>query len=143
MTIVKETQYRTIVKLVTYRLLAATATALLVMYYGASIYGALMFALTSLWLGGIIYYFHERAWLFTNFNRNVGNDGQVRSIVKTVTYRIAAMVAIFLTSLVLVTDKAQDAASLTLLLASTNLVLFYIIERIFNKIKWGKIIADI
>ena len=143
MTIVKETQSRTLVKLITYRLLAATTTAFLVLYYGASIYSALMFALTSLWLGGIIYYFHERAWLFTNFNRNVGNDGQFRSIIKTVTYRIAAMVAIFLTSLVLVTSNAQSAAGLTVLLTATNLAWFYIIERVFNAIKWGKIFASV
>lgn len=143
MTIVKETQYRTLAKLVTYRLIAAIASGSIGLYFGATLYGAAMFALTSLWLGGLIYYFHERAWLLTNFSRNFGNDSQLRSIIKTVTYRLAAMGAVFVTAMIMITDKAPAAAGFTLSVAIVNVALFYIIERIFNKINWGKIFAGI
>ena len=143
MTIVKETQYRTFAKLATYRIIAAILSGFLGIYFGATVNGALMFALTSLWLGGLIYYFHERAWLLTNFNRTVGNDGQGRSIIKTITYRLAAMGAVYVTALLMINNKAPMAAGFTLSVAVINVALFYIIERIFNKINWGKIFAGI
>ena len=53
------------------------------------------------------------------------------------------MGAVFVTAMIMITDKAPAAAGFTLSVAVVNVALFYIIERIFNKINWCKIFAGI
>ncbi len=64
-------------------------------------------------------------------------DSKTRSLVKTVSWRIIALTTAFLISWIITSDlilSVQISIALNLL----NMVLYYIHERTWNKIGWGK-----
>lgn len=139
MTIVKETQARTLTKLLVYRGIIVVTSFIIALLFDATYREALISALLSLPIGTISYYIHERSWLFFSWFRNVGNDSKFRSLLKTITYRILTMFAIFAIGRLLFIESNSAAAEYTLVIMINGLIIFYIIERIFNKIEWGKI----
>lgn len=139
MTAVKETQARTLVKLLVYRSIIVFTTFAISLLFGASIAEAFITVLVALPLGVLSYYIHERGWLFLPWFRDSGIDLKIRSLIKTITYRLFTMLMIFSTSRLIFIESNTSAAEYTLAIMLNGLVIFYIIERIFNKIEWGKI----
>lgn len=139
MTNVKETQARTLTKLAVYRGIIVFTTFAISLLFDATFNEAVISALMSLPLGSLSYYFHERSWLFFSWFRSVGVDSKFRSLMKTITYRIFTGGLIFLTSRIIFIEGNADAAGYTLVMMINGLIIFYVIERIFNKIEWGKI----
>lgn len=139
MTVVKETQARTLVKLLVYRGIIVFTTFFISLLFGASFNEAVIAGLISLPIGTVSYYIHERGWLFLSWFRNIGVDSKFRSLLKTITYRLFTMFAIFATGRIIFIENNITAAEYTLAIMVNGLIIFYIIERIFNKIEWGKI----
>ncbi len=98
-------------------------------------------ALTGLKIGGtelvtkmILYYLHERAW----FNLRVfkTNGAQVRHILKTFTWRfIGTMDTVILAWLI--SGNAEFGLSIGGLELITKMILYYLHERTWYKIKFG------
>mgnify|MGYP003349998744 CR=1 FL=1 len=65
------------------------------------------------------------------------NDTPRRSLVKTVSWRITGSTATFLISYVISGDF-NVAGTIALIQLTANTILYYIHERIWNKIKWGQ-----
>ncbi len=65
------------------------------------------------------------------------NDLKTRSIVKTITWRITGSGATFLIAFLLTGDVAV-AGVIGLVQMFTNTFLYYLHERVWNKIGWGK-----
>lgn len=139
MSIVKETQARTLSKLIVYRGIIVVTSFVIALLFDATFREAAISALLSLPIGTISYYIHERSWLFFSWFRNLGYDNKFRSLLKTITYRIMTMFAIFAIGRLLFIESNSVAAEYTLAIMVNGVVIFYIIERIFNKIEWGKI----
>lgn len=140
MSIVKETHARTVTKTVIYRILSILLVMGITLAFGASTATAGKVGLVVLIGGTIIYYLHDRVWLWFGWNRdNVGVDSIWRSVAKTVVYRILVIFLAFTTARVFVTDSNQDAAIWTIVQMIATMVLFYVCERVFNRIQWGKI----
>jgi uncharacterized membrane protein len=64
-------------------------------------------------------------------------DTRVRSLVKTVSWRLTGTLCTFLISLAILGDIATSSA-IALIQLTFNTIVFYIHERIWNLIKWGK-----
>lgn len=139
MTIVGETQTRTVAKMMSYRSIIVFVTFLASSLFGATLNEAILNALISIPIGIISYYLHERAWLLFSWARFSGFDTNLRSTVKTITYRIFAFVIVFIVGRLTFAEENSTAALYTIALFVVNFVIFYIIERVFNKIEWGKI----
>lgn len=60
-----------------------------------------------------------------------------RSIVKTITYRILIVISTFIITYYL-TGELKFSLELTAVANIVNTVLYYLHERIWNKIHWGK-----
>ena len=60
-----------------------------------------------------------------------------RSLVKSLTWRIIAIVTTFM-SIYIVTGKLQFAFQGALLTNIINFILYYIHERLWNKLQWGR-----
>ena len=89
-------------------------------------------------LGLLIYYLYDRLWLLIPWKRDMGDDAKIRSVVKTIIYKAFTMVLAFLgTKAVLQFDNLE-----TLLFFIIDhiiiTILYFAIERIFNRIGWGK-----
>ena len=63
-------------------------------------------------------------------------DTKIRSVVKSMAWRILATVNSFIVLLLKITDSALYNA---LLMAMSGILLYYVYERIWDSIKWGKI----
>ena len=60
-----------------------------------------------------------------------------RSLVKSVTWRVVAVLVTFLVGLIM-TGNLEFALSLSLVSNFVNFVLYYFHERVWLRIKWGK-----
>ena len=69
----------------------------------------------------------ERKWVLS--------DSTKRSLVKTLTWRITGSTATFLISYIIAGDFTI-AGSIAIIQLTMNTLLYYIHERIWNKIKW-------
>ena len=64
-------------------------------------------------------------------------ETHTRSIVKAVTYRLVIIVSIFTISY-LTTHRLNDALSITGITTITGTILYYLHERIWDRIGWGR-----
>ncbi|MCT4645254.1 MAG: DUF2061 domain-containing protein [Carboxylicivirga sp.] len=64
-------------------------------------------------------------------------DKRYRSIIKTISWRVTGTIDTFLVSY-LVTSKVGIAASISIVEVFTKLLLYYLHERVWNRIKIGK-----
>ena len=64
------------------------------------------------------------------------NDSATRSVVKTLTWRITGSSATFLVAYVL-TGNFAIAGAIGVAQLVTNTILYYIHERVWNRIVWG------
>jgi len=140
---IKETQARTIAKTITYRILAVIAVMTISMIMGASSATAGKIGLIVIILGTVMYYVHERLWILTKWLKlDGGHDSQWRSILKTVVYRLLTMVAAFIVGKMFITDSNAMAAGFMLAQTISNVVLFYIVERVYDMINWGRTVEQ-
>ena len=65
-------------------------------------------------------------------------ETSTRSLVKTVTWRLTGSGATFLISY-LMTGNLSVASSIALIQLTSNTILYFIHERVWNKISWGKL----
>ncbi len=83
-----------------------------------------------------LYYLHERVWrLF-----KVAPDSHIRSLVKAVSWRVVGSLDTFLLAL-LFTGSGKFAVSIATAEALTKVVLFYLHERAWRKVRWGRLEA--
>lgn len=68
-------------------------------------------------------------------------DSNVRSIAKTVSWRLTGSFSTFVISY-LVLGSFLVAGSIAIIQVTANTILYYVHERIWNKIKWGRSIIN-
>ena len=137
---VGESHVRTLTKTVVFRVLSTIGVYLLSVSLGISSSGASGLALFALVFGIVAYYTHDRVWNMVKWNRNTESlkEGNLRSVAKTITYRII----IFVVSTIVVKVMTGGGMGLALSFAIGNLVinmtLYYILERVANVIRRQK-----
>jgi len=135
-----ETHKRTVAKTIVYRILAVISIALLSLAFGASNSTAGGIALFILVFGCTFYYIHDRLWTRTNWLRDqAGFDKVSRSAIKTAIYRIVTLIVAFFLAKLTFTDNNGSALAFTVAQSAVNMILYYIVERVFNLLSWGKI----
>jgi uncharacterized membrane protein len=137
---VGESHVRTLTKTVVFRILSTIGVYLLSVSLGISSSGASGLALFALVFGIVAYYTHDRVWNMVKWNRNTESlkESNLRSVAKTITYRII----IFVVSTIVVKVMTGGGMGLALSFAIGNLVinmtLYYILERVANVIRRQK-----
>ena len=139
---VYETHPRTVIKTATYRALCTLAIAGWSMYLGATNTQAATLSIIIFFLGTFIYYVYDRVWSKANWRRGKdGDESLTRSIVKTIGYRlITVVIAVILAKLVM-TDSNSTAVAFAVGQFVINLVLYYVLERAFNQMGYGRVIS--
>jgi uncharacterized membrane protein len=136
-----ETHIRTTAKALIYRLFSVLLAITITLSYGASLSQAFTFGAIALIWGIVWFYLFDRLSLLISWNRNSeGKDSKTRSVVKSVLYRIGALAfSAFLSRMIFI-----DSNLTAVLLAATqfllNISVYFILERVWNNIAWGKII---
>jgi uncharacterized membrane protein len=84
-----------------------------------------------------LFYAHERVWRWVPF----GPNSHLRSWAKAVSWRLVGSADTFLLSLI-VTGNTSYAISIASAEAVTKIVLYYVHERIWRRVAWGRMEAD-
>ena len=83
-----------------------------------------------------LYYVHERIWRVLKF----APDSHARSLVKAVSWRVVGSADTFILSMI-VTGNAKYAVSIASAEALTKIALYYVHERAWRKVRWGRLEA--
>ena len=135
----KETHLRSIVKGVSWRFIATTATFLIVLlitclYGNCSIENAIKIGAIEFILKLLIYYSHERIWQFFTTTSNVTKR---KSLIKTISWRIVATTTTFIIAGTVLNSFNEIALFIALLELISKFILYYLHERFWLKIPYG------
>jgi uncharacterized membrane protein len=83
-----------------------------------------------------LYYVHERLWRLLRWKP----DSHVRSLAKSISWRLVGSLDTFMLSL-LITGNAKYAVSIASAEAVTKIILYYVHERVWRTIAWGRLDA--
>jgi uncharacterized membrane protein len=84
----------------------------------------------------VLFYGHERAWRLILW----APDSHLRSLLKAVSWRLVGSLDTFILSL-LVTGSAKYAVSIATAEALTKIILYYLHERAWRLVAWGRLEA--
>ena len=133
-----DTNTRTLAKTVTYRLATFVLTYLITMLLTGQQTTSAGIAILSLTAGSLTFIIHERIWTRVKWGNLGGFDRKVRSVIKTITYRLWSLFIVFVLGLFFGLG-ASEALSVTVVLNIMYLLTHYTNERVWNRVKWGKI----
>ena len=126
--------YRALVKALSWRAIGTLDTFLWSLIITHEPFSAGSIASTELFTKVALYYLHERVWRLLP----VGADTHLRSIVKAVSWRLVGSLDTFILSLIF-TGKLKYAVSIATAEALTKIVLFYLHERAWRLVSWGRL----
>tara|TARA_B100000925_G_scaffold88025_1_gene63481 strand:+ start:1223 stop:1651 length:429 start_codon:yes stop_codon:yes gene_type:complete len=138
------TKKRSLIKAIIWRVIGSIDTfilSLIIINFSSQNYTydlAFYIATLELLTKTIFYYLHERLWNQLNIGRVKKKVNRTRSLVKAFTWRIAASLDTFLISY-LITGRFDWATSIASFEIITKAILYYLHERGWNKIDWGRI----
>jgi hypothetical protein len=131
-----DTHARTIVKAVTFRIQTiALHWVITYMFTGSSHTATQMVAIIAS-INMIYYWFQERYFARVNFGW-AGTDLKRRSLIKAILYKTWSLGVSLIVGYLLL-GNFGDASVLTLIKQVIALADFYLFERIWNRIKWGR-----
>ena len=142
----EETQMRTIGKVVTWRVLLTISHIINGLVVTGSLAIGLKIAGWSLIINSALYWIHERAWNFFQWNRKPQDDrffkdGHPRTTTKMITWRCLITLSNFFIPF-FATGSWGQAALFTGVATIVNMALFYGHERAWNFVGWGKVKSE-
>ncbi|MFT5036998.1 MAG: putative membrane protein [Candidatus Azotimanducaceae bacterium] len=136
----KDERKRSVLKGLTWRVVATSDTIFLSWFFTGSITAALSIGALELVTKTVLYYAHERAWI--NIPTLGGKKFLARSlrrtsIMKAISWRFfGALDTIFLATIV--TGDIGIAASIGAVEVFTKILLYYGHDRLWSRVAWGK-----
>jgi uncharacterized membrane protein len=143
----KEQHYRSVIKGITWRMIGTLDTIFLSWLFTGDISSALKIGGIEVFTKIMLFYFHERVWLKMKYGRTevmndegilVMQDKHYRSVVKGFSWRFfGTMDTIIIASFI--TSDFTKAFSIGFTEVFTKVGLYYLHERVWQKIKFGTI----
>ena len=132
-----DSKLRTFIKTLSYRILSVLTVLILslVLDYGAGF--GLKFIIITMTVGFALFFIHERVWNMFSLFKVDGEDTKKRSLIKTVSWRIMSFVALFIVGMVLGLSS-ENALIWTIANNLAFIIVHYLHERLWNRIKWGR-----
>ena len=137
-----ENNLRTLIKTISWRILLTISHFV----NGWIVTGSIMFGIKiagwSLLVNSGLYWIHERAWNYVQWNRKPSNnlffqDGHPRTTIKMITWRLIVNFSNFLVPY-FITGSLAMAGSFFTIAVLVNMTLYYLHERAWALIKLGK-----
>lgn len=144
MTTFTESRTRTILKVITWRVLLTISHVVNAFIITGSLITGLQIAGLAAVINSVLFWLHERAWNFAQWNRKENGElyteGQPRTLSKIITWRIAITLSNFFIPYIM-TGSFGAAALFTGVATVVNMFIFWSHERVWDKISFGKIRA--
>ena len=141
------TKKRSLIKSFTWRILGSIDTfvlSLIIINYFSDKYSydlALYIASFEIITKTILYYVHERVWNIFKIGRLKEKVKRARSFYKAITWRIIASLDTFFLSYI-ITGRFDWATSIAIFEIITKAIIYYLHERAWNRVKWGRLIEN-
>ncbi|MFL0352883.1 DUF2061 domain-containing protein [Xanthomarina sp. GH4-25] len=137
----KESHLRSIIKGISWRIIATSDTILVVLLVtclsgSCSIDDALKIGFFEFFIKLAIYYFHERIWQFALKDAEVTKK---QTLYKTISWRVIATTMTFIISGAILDVFGEIALYIALIELFSKFILYYLHERMWLKLPLGKI----
>lgn len=140
-----ERRHRSLIKGVSWRMIGTMDTTLLSWIFTGTLGKALRIGGIELFTKIFLYYLHERIWLAVPWARTVAEEGGVlvpkdehrRSIAKGVSWRVTGTIDTIVIAF-FVTGEYSKALSIGLTEVVTKIFLYYLHERFWARVQWGR-----
>lgn len=138
----KENHIRSILKTISWRILLTISHFINGWIVTGSILVGLKIAGWSLVVNSGLYWLHERVWNWFQWNRKPADnrffkDGHPRTTTKMITWRLIVNFSNFLVPY-FITGSLGKAGAFFTMAVIVNMALYYLHERVWNMIKFGK-----
>lgn len=138
----KEKAYRSFIKAVTWRIIGSFSLVFVSYLFTGKFTISVALGLIDVIANLLLYFFHERIWESIAWGRSFWDhlsfaDKKSRSLLKSITWRILGSASTMLISYAL-TGKPFVSLALTITDALLNMVEYYLHERVWDKIKFGR-----
>lgn len=138
-----ENHIRTIFKVISWRVLITFSHMINAFVVTGSLLTGVKIAGLALVINSALFYIHERAWNFFQWNRKPNDklefsEGQPRSISKVVSWRILITVSNFIIPFVM-TGSWGQAILFAGMATVVNMLLYWGHERVWNYLRYGKL----
>ena len=130
-----EHHLRSLVKGISWRVVGSLDTALLSYLVTGNARWSVTIASVEALTKIALYYFHERVWGRVRWGRE--REAHLRSVAKGASWRAVATLDTFLLSW-LITGSVKHAGAIASLEVFTKIALFYLHERGWKLIRWGR-----
>jgi uncharacterized membrane protein len=134
----EEKKYRSFLKGITWRIIGTIDTVLVSYFHSKDPFTSGLIGLTEVPTKIVLYYVHERMYFFTfgekTYSRKV-------SLIKGITWRFLGSLDTMLIALIF-TGNLKMGLKIASTEFVTKVILYYIHERVWTRIKLGKIDAD-
>lgn len=125
---------RALAKAVTWRAVGTMDTFLWSWLITSEPVSAGTIALTEVFTKIVLYYLHERLWRALHW----APQARIRSLCKAVSWRLVGGLDTFVLSL-LITGSGRYAVSIASVEALTKVALYYVHERAWRRVAWGRL----
>lgn len=137
---------RTLAKTVSWRILLTISHFVNGLIVTGSIAVGLKIAGWSLVINSALYWMHERLWNWFQWNKKPADnmffqDGHPRTTTKMITWRAIVNFSNFFIPYFMTGSWGAAGAFFTIAVI-VNMTLFYVHERVWNRVKWGKKVVD-
>jgi uncharacterized membrane protein len=135
-----DSHIRSVIKGVTWRITGTVDTMMLAFIVTGTVVNAVKIGLTEVFTKIALYYLHERLWNIIPFGRIHGvGPTHVRSFIKGVSWRVVGTIDTIFVSY-FITGHWVSAIKIGTFEVITKIFLFYLHERVWGNVKWGRII---
>ncbi|MTI20794.1 DUF2061 domain-containing protein, partial [Fulvivirga sp. RKSG066] len=136
----KDSHARSLTKAITWRVLGTLDTIFLAFIITDQLNTAISIGATEVFTKIALFYFHERVWNKLLIGRSTTGVKIYRSVIKTVSWRITGTLDTILLTY-LFTGGIGTALSVGATELFTKMLLYFLHERVWTKVKWGRVEA--
>ncbi|MEI6764043.1 MAG: DUF2061 domain-containing protein [Bacteroidota bacterium] len=138
----KDTNVRSLVKGISWRAVGTVDTFLLALLFFGDLRLAAPIAATEVFSKILLFYFHERLWNVISWGRLDGKPSHLRSIVKGVSWRFMGSVDTIIISWIY-SGNPLGAFKIGASEVITKIALFYLHERVWALVRWGRVYVEL
>jgi uncharacterized membrane protein len=137
--IITDSHARSIIKGITWRITGTLDTMVMAFIVTGELTNAIKIGFTEVFTKIFLYYLHERVWNNVAYGRIAGaGPSHSRSLIKGITWRVIGTLDTILISYI-ITGHSLKAFKIGGLEVFSKIGLFYLHERLWSIIKWGRI----
>jgi len=133
-----DTKKRTIIKTISYRFFVMLSLIVTGLMFAKDVTWISKFIIFSWTIGLVSFLVHERLWVYFRVLKDGAKDTKLRSILKTITWRLWSVGTMFLVTIFLMGATASEGAIYAVVSNIFFVVVHYTHERVWNKYNWQR-----